>query len=69
MASDFYSQLHRAKSGIHIKPSHAGRLRKKAKVKKGQKLSLAELERLKNSSNPATRRQAVFAINARSWNH
>lgn len=59
----------RGKSGIRINPAHAGRLRRKAKTKRGKKIPLSTLYRLKNSSNPATRRQATFAINARSFKH
>lgn len=59
----------RRKSGISIKKSHRGRLRSKAKgAKKGRKIPVSELRRLKKSKSAATRRQATFALNARRWN-
>jgi hypothetical protein len=54
-------------SGIHIKPSHRGRLTAKAKAA-GKSLSAYE-------SNPgphpseSTKRQIIFAENAKKWNH
>ena len=56
-------------SGIHIKPSHEGLLHKDLGVKQGGKIPLGDLEAAKHSSNPAERKRATFAINARSWNH
>jgi hypothetical protein len=55
------------KGGIHIKSSHAGKLRSTAKVKTGQKIPVATLQRLANSSSPKTRARAQFALNARKW--
>jgi oligoendopeptidase F len=57
----------RRKSGIRIKPSRRGRLRKTAGVKKGQKIPASKLRRLKKSKNPKTRKRATFALNARKW--
>lgn len=57
------------KSGIHIKPSHEGRLHKKLGVPEGEKISESRLESAKHSSNPATRKQATFAMNAKHWHH
>jgi hypothetical protein len=54
---------------IHINPAHAGRLHRKLFVPKGHKIPVAKLEAAKNSPNPATRKQANFALNARGWNH
>jgi hypothetical protein len=53
--------------GIHIKPSHKGRLHADLGVAKGKKLTTKELDKAKNSSNPAERKRATFAENARKW--
>lgn len=52
---------------IRIKPSRKGRLRKAAGTKKGKKIPVKTLQRLKRSKNPKTRRRATFALNARKW--
>lgn len=57
----------RRKSGIKIKPSKQGSLRKATGTKKGQKIPAAKLQKMKKSSSPAMRRKANFAINARKW--
>ncbi len=54
---------------IAIKPSHRGLLHKKLGIKRGAKIPLSRLMKAKESSNPATRKQATFAENARHWNH
>ena len=56
---------HQYKSGggIHIKPSHRGRL---TELKKRTGKSEAELY---NDGNPAHKRMVVFARNARKWKH
>jgi hypothetical protein len=52
-----------------LNPANKGKLRKKAGLgKKGRKLTVAELNRMKKSPNPLTRRRATFALNSRSWN-
>ena len=56
------------KSGIKIKKSNQGKLRKSAGVKKGRKIPASKLRSMKNSPNPKTRKRATFALNARSWN-
>jgi oligoendopeptidase F len=55
------------KSGINIKKKNKGKLRKTAKKKKGEKLSAAELKKMKKSKNPKTRKRANFALNAKKW--
>ena len=52
---------------IRIKKSNRGKLRKSAKVKKGQKIPAAKLRKMKKSKNPKTRKRATFALNARKW--
>ncbi len=56
-----------SKDPIHINPANAGKLRAKAGVKKGAKIPVAKLEQMKKSTNPQTRKQANFALNARKW--
>lgn len=50
-----------------IKPSHRGLLHKSLGVPQDDKISVAALQRAKNSDNPVTRKRANFAINARKW--
>lgn len=54
---------------INIKPSHKGLLHKKLGVKAGNKIPASKIAAAKNSSSPATRKQATFAANAKKWNH
>jgi oligoendopeptidase F len=55
------------KSGIKIKKSNRGKLRKAAKTKKGRKIPASKLRSMKKSKNPKTRKRATFALNARKW--
>lgn len=57
----------RRKGSINIKPSNKGKLRKTAKTKKGNKIPVSTLRKLKNSKNPKTRQRANFALNARKF--
>lgn len=57
----------RRKSGIHIKKSNRGKLRKSAGAKKGQNIPVSKLREMKKSKNPKTRKRATFALNARRW--
>lgn len=54
---------------IEIKPSHKGLLHKDLGKPEGQKLTAADLAKAKNSSDPAVRKRATFAENAKHWNH
>ena len=56
------------KSGIHIKASHKGLLHKDLGVPAGSPIPAAKLAKAKNSSNPAVRKRATFAQNAKGWN-
>ncbi len=58
----------RGKSGIKIKKSNQGKLRKTAGAKKGRKIPASKLRQMKRSKNPTTRKRATFALNARKWN-
>ena len=55
------------KNPIRIDPANAGKMRKTAGAKKGRKIPVASLRKLKNSPNPVTRKRATFALNARKW--
>lgn len=57
------------KSGIHIKKRNKGKLRSTAGAKKGKKIPVSKLRKLKNSKNPKTRKRANFALNARKFKH
>ena len=57
----------RKKSGIHIKKKNRGKLRKTAGVKKGRKIPVSKLRKMKRSKNPKTRKRATFALNSRKW--
>jgi oligoendopeptidase F len=56
------------KSGINIKKSNQGKLRKATGTKKGKKIPLSTLKQKAKSKNPKTRKRAQFALNARNWN-
>jgi hypothetical protein len=53
---------------IKIKPSEKGSFRKITKTPKGQKIPMAKIKSEENSSDPAVRKKAQFADNARKWN-
>lgn len=59
----------RKKSGINIKKSNRGKLRKSTKTKKGKKIPVSTLRKLAKSKNPKTRKRAQFALNARKFKH
>lgn len=56
-----------AKSSINIKPSHKGLLHKDLGVASGKPIPAAKLEKAAHSSDPAVRKRAVFAENAKKW--
>lgn len=55
--------------GIHIKPSHKGLLHKDLGVAAGKPIPEKKLAKAKNSKNPAVRKRATFAENAKHWKH
>jgi hypothetical protein len=57
----------RKRSSIKIKKSKQGSLRRSTKTKKGKKIPLTTLRRLKRSGTPLQKKRANFAINARKW--
>lgn len=57
----------RRRRRIYIKPANRGKLRKQTGTKKGKKIPVSTLRRLKKSKSAATRKRANFALNARKW--
>ena len=55
--------------GIHIKPSHKGLLHKDLGVKAGSPIPAKKLESALHSDDPAVRKRANFARNAKKWHH
>jgi hypothetical protein len=53
---------------ISIKPSHKGLFHKDTGTPKGKPIPLAKIKAKEKSSDPAVRKRAVFADNARKWN-
>ena len=58
----------RKRKPIRIKKANRGKLRKSAGTKKGAKIPVSKLRKMKRSKNPKTRKRATFALNARKWN-
>jgi hypothetical protein len=54
---------------INIKPSKRGSLHKMLHVPLGKTIPVKKLEAAKHSSNPALRKKANFALNARHFKH
>jgi len=64
---DVWPTMRRKKSSIKIKPANRGKLRAGLKAKKGKKIPVSSLMKAKNSKDPAMRKRAVFALNARKF--
>lgn len=58
-----------AKSGIHIKPSHKGKLHKALGVPADKPIPAAKLNAALHSKSPAIRKEANFAKNAKGFKH
>jgi hypothetical protein len=56
-------------SGVHIKESHKGLLHKDTGTPAGKPISEKKLDKAKHSEDPAVRRRATFAENAKHWSH
>ena len=54
---------------INIKPSHKGLLHKKLGVPAGSPIPAKKEAKALNSSNPTLKKEAVFAENAKHFNH
>ena len=53
---------------IKINPANRGKLHKSLGVAEGKKIPEKKLAKAAHSSNPVTKKRAVFAENARKWN-
>lgn len=54
---------------ININPAHKGLLHKNLGVPSGKPIPAKKLAKAADSSNPAVKKRAVFAENAKKWNH
>lgn len=54
---------------IEIKKSHEGLLHRDLHVPQGQKIPESKIEQAKNSPDPAVRKRANFAENAKHFHH
>ena len=52
---------------IEIKPQNRGKLHAETGTPKGQKIPVAKIKAAENSPDPAVRKRAQFADNARKW--
>lgn len=57
------------KPAISIKPSHKGRLHEALGVPADKPIPAGKLAAAKKSTNPAIRKEAVFAENAKRFSH
>jgi hypothetical protein len=62
-AKEAYTRIKEGKSGIHIDPENKGKFTA-TKERTGK-----STEELTHSKNPLTRKRAIFAQNAKKWNH
>ena len=62
-AIEAYNRIKEGKSGIHIDPENKG------KFTATKKRTGKSTEELTHSKNPLTRKRAIFAQNAKKWNH
>lgn len=58
-----------AYSGIHINPANKGKLHAKLGVGANKKIPAAKLAAARKSKDAQTRKEAIFAENAKKWNH
>ncbi len=71
VTKDQYGQYHgfAGGGGIHIKPSHKGLLHKDLHVASSKHIPEGKLAKAEHSKDPAVRKRAVFAENAKHWHH
>jgi hypothetical protein len=70
--ADSYAKVYaqrKQKGKIKIKPSHKGMLHSDLGVAKDKPIPEGKLKKAENSSDPAERKRATFAENAKHWNH
>ena len=54
---------------IEIKKSHEGRLHEWTGTPQGKEIAMSKIKQGECSSDPAVRKEAHFADNARHWDH
>jgi len=54
---------------IRIKKANKGKLHEELGVPEGKKIPESKLQAAKKSKDPAERKRATFAENAKHWNH
>lgn len=54
---------------IHIDKAHKGALHRALGIPAGKPIPAKALARAEHSKNPTIRKEAVFAENAKHWNH
>lgn len=74
MSRSSYGSVHArrvrdGKTRIHMKPSHEGLLHEELHVPEDQPIPESKLETAKRSDDPAERKRATFAENAKGWKH
>ena len=55
------------KHSIEIKPANRGKLHEETGTPAGQKIPLSKIKAKEHSPDPAVRKEAQFADNARKW--
>lgn len=62
-------ETHSKHPAIQINPSHEGELHQELHIADGKPIPADKLEQAAHSSNPKLKKQAVFAENAKHFNH
>ncbi len=57
----------KGKSPIHIKPENKGKLHADTHTPAGEKIPEKKLAKAEHSKDPAVRKRATFAENAKGW--
>lgn len=65
----FEKAAKKAADPIHINPAHKGELHSELHVPQGQPIPAGKLEAAEHSSDPAERKRAQFAENAKKFKH
>jgi len=66
---DRYRARKQRRRGIHLNQAHKGRLHRDLGVPAGQPIPAGKLAAAKHSADPAVRKRATFAENAKHWHH
>ena len=57
------------KSPINLNPAHKGLFHEDTGTPQGSPIPAKKIAQAKNSPDPTVRKRAVFAANAKKWNH